>query len=176
MSLDGVRSLLLPDADIQSRVQDLAARIEPAIDDETVCVCLLTGGLWFAADLTRALSRLGRNPLFDALWMTSYGDARTSSGQALIRAGLQRSVKDKQVLLIDDVLDSGLSLATAKELMLELGARDVLVAVFAEKPWPTKRDFTADFVAWNAPDRFLIGYGMDASGRYRGLPDIEAVD
>ena len=80
------------------------------------------------------------------------------------------------VLLVDDVLDSGLSLVAATKLVRDEGAREVLSAVFARKPWPKPREVSPDFIAWDAPGRFLIGYGMDDAGRHRGLPGIAAVD
>lgn len=170
------RTVLLSAAEIAAKVQTLAREIAPRIDDETVCVCLLTGGLWFSADLTRALAELGCHPLFDAMWITSYGDARKTSGDVVLRSGLQRSVDGKRVLLMDDVLDSGLSLEAATTLALDAGAAEVLTAVFARKPWDGERPHTPTFVAWEAPDRFLVGYGMDAAGRYRELSGIEALD
>ena len=170
-----LRQTLLSEAEVQERVGELALRIAPQVDQDTVAVCLLTGGLWFAADLMRALARLDRHPIFDALWMSSYGDAQASSGQVNIRAGLQRNVVGAQVLLMDDVFDSGLSLSTAKDMMAKAGARSVLTAVFARKPWAAERAIAPDFVAWEAPDAFLVGYGMDDAGRYRGLPGVEAV-
>jgi len=170
------RDRLLSAQDIRTRVAALARAVAPRIDDDTVCVCLLTGGLWFAADLMRELSRLHRNPRFDCLWLASYGDAEVSSGDVRVHAPLQRPVTGARVLLLDDVLDSGLSLITARNVVRAAGASEVLTAVFARKPWPTPRGIEADFVAWDAPARYIIGYGMDAAGRYRGLPDIWAED
>ncbi len=166
---------LIGEGEIAARVDAIARRIAPVIDDETVCICLLTGGIWFAADLTRALHRLGRDPLFDAMWLASYGDARESAGRIELRAGLQRAVAGRTVLLIDDVFESGLSLVEASRLSREAGASRVLTAVFARKPWPSQRAITPDFVAWEAPDEFLVGYGMDDAGRGRGDPSIESV-
>ena len=83
-------TVLLTEAEVAERVAALAQAIAPRIDDETVAVCLLTGGLWFCADLMRALSRLGRNVRFDALWLASYGDERASLGRCEVRADLQR--------------------------------------------------------------------------------------
>ena len=170
------REVLLTESGVAEAIEVLGARIAPEIDDDWVLVCLLTGGLWFAADLMRSLARLDRHPIFDALWLASYHDARRTSGRVEIRAGLQRSVKGRKVMILDDVLDSGLSLAAACELVREAGASHVATAVFAEKPWPQARSVKADFVAWHAPARFLVGYGMDDGGRYRGLPAVEAVD
>jgi hypoxanthine phosphoribosyltransferase len=141
-----------------------------------VLVCLLTGGLWFAADLTRALGRRDRHPLFDALWLASYHDERASTGTVLVRAGLQRSVEGRRVLILDDVFDSGLSLRESVRIIKESGAEEVLTAVFARKPWPKPRLIEPDFVGWEAPARYLVGYGMDSAARYRGLGDICALD
>ena len=168
--------VLLAAREVDAAVRALAARIAPDLDDETGVVCLLIGGLWFAADLMRALATLGRNPLFDALWLASYGDARQSAGEVDVRAGLQRSVQGRDVLILDDVLESGLSLAAARRLAEAAGARSVRTAVFARKPWPDGARPEPDFVAWEAPMRFLVGYGMDHRGRYRGVPDVGAVD
>jgi hypoxanthine phosphoribosyltransferase len=163
---------LLSEAAVAEKVDRLAAQIAPRVTDETVAVCLLTGGLWFAADLTRALFRYGRNLRFDALWIASYGDEHVTSGRVLLRAGLQRPVVDRQVLVIDDVMDSGLSLREASRLLSDAGAKEVLTAVFARKPWPTPRPATCDFAGWEAPASFILGYGMDAGGAYRGMPGI----
>jgi hypoxanthine phosphoribosyltransferase len=167
---------LLSETEIAARVDRLALEIAPRVTDDTIAVCLLTGALWFAADLTRALSRRGRNLRFDALWIASYGDEQASSGRVLLRAGLQRPVEGRQVLVIDDVMDSGLSLIEAVRLLTDAGAREVLTCVFARKPWPQARAAQCDFLAWEAPARFLAGYGMDAAGAYRGLPGIVAMD
>ena len=93
-----------------------------------------------------------------------------------MRAGLQRPVAGRKVLLIDDVLDSGLSLSEGARIIQGAGARETLLAVFARKPWPEGRAIQPDFVAWEAPARFLVGYGMDAAGDWRGLPYIGALD
>jgi hypoxanthine phosphoribosyltransferase len=168
--------VLLDAKEIERRVERLAREIAPRIDDETVVVCLLTGGLWFAADLTRALHRHGRDVAFDALWIASYGDDKVTTGRVLLRAGLQRPVDGRTVLVVDDVMDSGLSLREAVRLLTDAGATRVLTCCFARKPWPEPREVACDFVAWEAPARFLVGYGMDAAGRGRGSPDVLALD
>jgi hypoxanthine phosphoribosyltransferase len=169
-------TLLLSAEAIAARVEGLAEVIAPRIDDNSVAICLLTGGLWFAADLMRALAARGRHPLFDALWLSSYADQRASLGRVELRAGLQRPVAGRTVLLIDDIADSGLSLAEAVRIVRQAGAASVLSAAFARKPWPTPREVEPDFVGWEAPDRFLVGYGLDEAGRMRGLPGIYALD
>ena len=168
--------VLVSQQEIAERVEALALQIAPRIDDDTVVVCLLTGGLWFAADLTRALWRAGRNVRFDALWLASYHDERKSSGRCEVRADLQRPLVGRRALIVDDVLDTGLSLSEAARLVKDAGASEVMTAVFARKPWPTKRSMEPDFVAWEAPARYLVGYGLDDEGKSRGLPYVGAMD
>ena len=113
---------------------------------------------------------------FDALWLASYGDARSSRGRCQVRADLQRPLAGRQALVVDDVVDTGLSLSEAARLVRDAGAREVITCVFARKPWPTPRAIEPDFAAWDAPARFLVGYGMDSEGAMRGLPYIAAAD
>lgn len=172
-------SVLLSETEVQARVQVLADILVDYIKPDCIGVCLLTGGIWFAADLSRALNRAGRDIAFDALWLSSYGDGR-EGGAMLIRAPLQRSVEGRQVLIMDDVLDSGASLRIAVDIVREAGASEVLTAVFARKPDPLKdglrREMEADFTAWEAPARYLVGYGLDDGGKYRALPYVGALD
>lgn len=167
--------ILLPEAGVAEAVSALADRLAPRLSGEAVCVCLLTGGLWFAADLTRALAARGRPLAFDALWLTSYGDRQMTSGAVSVLTGLRRPVTGRQVLILDDVLESGLSLEAARRLVLAAGASEVLTAVFALKPPRTPGRRPPDDFAWEAPDRFLVGYGMDSAGAYRALPWIGAL-
>jgi len=168
--------VLLSEDEVAARVAALARAIAPRIDDDTVAICLLTGGLWFCADLMRALARIGRHLRFDALWLASYGDERASLGRCEVRADLQRPLSGRRALIVDDVCDTGLSLSEAARLVRDAGAGEVLTAVFASKPWPQPRAIEPDFVAWAAPARFLVGYGMDAAGALRGLPYVGAMD
>jgi hypoxanthine phosphoribosyltransferase len=169
-------TLLLSAAEVAERVDAVARQAAERLSDDAVAVCLLTGGLWFAADFTRALARLGRHVAFDALWLASYTDEGASRGRCQVRADLQRPLAGRQALVLDDVIDTGLSLAEAARLVRDAGAREVLTCVFARKPWPTPRAIEPDFAAWDAPGRYLVGYGMDKGGTLRGLPYIAAAD
>lgn len=176
MSEARVPELLLSEAGIARAVGDLADRLAARLSPDALAVCLLTGGLWFAADLTRALAGRGRPLAFDAIWLSSYGDRTRTSGAVTVLAGLRRPVTGRQVLVLDDVLESGLSLEAARRLVLAAGASEALTAVFALKPAPGPGRRPPDDFAWAAPDRFLVGYGMDAAGSHRTLPWIGALD
>ncbi|WP_140984473.1 phosphoribosyltransferase [Asticcacaulis tiandongensis] len=165
--------ILLSETEIAARIEVLAAQMAPRLSGDAIAVCLLTGGIWFSADLTRALARLGLGLAFDSLWLSSYGDGH-ESGEMILRADLQRPVSGRQVLIMDDVLDTGASLKFARDHLLRAGATEVLTAVMAAKP--VARAIEADFVAWEAPKRYLVGYGLDDGGKWRGLPYIGALD
>lgn len=169
-------AVLLDEAGVAAAVEACADQVAGWADDETIAVCLLTGGLWFAADLLRALSRRGVSPLFDALWVASYGDEKKSAGAVAVRAGLQRPAHGRKVLIVDDVFDTGASLVESVAIVRAAGAGEVRTAVFARKPFDRDRPLTPDYVAWEAPSRYLVGYGMDAAGRLRGLPYVGALD
>ena len=124
-------TVLLSEAEVARRVAALAEAIAPRIDDDTVAICLLTGGLWFCSDLMRALARLGRHVRFDALWLASYGDERASLGRCEVRADLQRPLSGRRALIVDDVIDTGRSLSEAARLVRDSGAAEVLTCVFA---------------------------------------------
>src|SRR5579863_3388773 len=128
--------VLLPAEAVAAKVEALAVRLAPRLEPDAIGVCLLLGGLWFAADLTRALSRLDRRLDYDALWLSSYGAGQTSAGRCQVLAMPRGPLEGRQVLIIDDVVDTGVSLAEARQIALAAGARDVLAVVFARKPWP----------------------------------------
>lgn len=166
--------VLLSEADIAARVDALAARFAAEIDDGWTVVALLQGAIPFAADFMRALARRGCHPAYDSLWLESYRDARESSGKVVVRADISRSVQGRGVLILDDVFDSGRTIAFARAHLAAKGATKTLACAFVRKPQAAHEPI--DGIGWDAPDAFLIGYGMDDAGRYRGLPFIAAVE
>ncbi len=166
--------VLLTAAEVDARISALADRLVPRLREGSwTGIVTLLGATPFAADLMRAISRRGVDIGFDALWLESYHDDRVSSGRIVVRADISRNVEGKGVLLIDDVFDSGRTVHFARAHLLAKGAGEVLTAVFARKP-----DAVADGLdawAWDAPSRYLVGYGMDDAGAMRGLPFIGAI-
>jgi hypoxanthine phosphoribosyltransferase len=113
---------------------------------------------------------------FDALWLASYRDERKSTGRCEVRADLQRPLVGRRALVVDDVFDTGLSLSEAARLVKDAGASEVLTASSPASPGRPSAAIEPDFVAWEAPARFLVGYGLDDEGKSRGLPYIGALD
>jgi hypoxanthine phosphoribosyltransferase len=162
-------SILVDEDALQARVDELGGELARRVDDDWSLVALLSGAMPFATDLARALARRRRHPVLDFLWVQSYGDAQSSSGHVVMKADLSRPVEGRRVLLVDDVLDTGASLIFARDHLLKKGAAEVLTCVVAAKP---SASITADLVGFTTPDAYLVGYGMDSRGRYRGLPYI----
>jgi hypoxanthine phosphoribosyltransferase len=165
--------ILLSATEIAARVEELAQALAPEIDDDWVFVVLLQGATLFGMDLLRALARQGRHPRTDYLWLSSYGDAQESSGRVQVRADLSASVGGQGVLIVDDVFDTGRTLAFADDYVRAKGASAVKAVVLARKP-AAAVSYRPDLIGFDLPNRFLIGYGMDDRGRGRGLPWIGA--
>lgn len=168
--------VVLSETDLMARVDELAERLAPHLTGDWTAINILIGATPFVSDLMKALARRGLHPVLDALWLESYRDARESSGRVVVRADIARQVKGRGVLIIDDVFDTGRTLAFARTHMLNKGAREVITCALARKPWAPEGDADVDFHAFDAPPRYLVGYGMDDAGKYRGLPYIGALD
>lgn len=166
--------VLLSETEIAARVDALADSFAAQMDDSWTIVALLQGAIPFAADLMRAIERRGRHPILDSLWLESYRDARVSSGKVVVRADISRSIEGRPALIIDDVFDSGRTIAYARAHLIAKGATRTLACAFVRKPQAL--DEPIDAIGWDAPEAFLVGYGMDDAGRYRGLPYIAAID
>jgi hypoxanthine phosphoribosyltransferase len=165
--------ILVSEAELAARVNVLTAEIATRLDDEAVVVGLLQGAFLFMADVMRGLARAGKTPRTDFLWLSSYGDGQ-QAGRIKVVADLQKPVSGRQVLLVDDVYDTGNTIRFARAHLLAQGASEVLTCLMARKPLAAGLP-APDFLGFDLPDRFLVGYGLDNAGRGRGLPDLCAV-
>ena len=158
---------------IQERVGVMARMIASAPLVPDVAMPVLVGGFVFAADLIRALAWEGVAMDVEMIWLRSYGDKRVASAVSMI-AGPSEQIAGRHVLVIDGVLDAGRTIAKAVSLIHAAGAASVQVAVMLDKQ---RGDAVAkaDYVGFTVGDDFVIGYGMDDAGRYRGLPYIGKV-
>ena len=168
--------VLLSEEDLMARIDALAERLAPKLKGDWTVVSILIGATPFTSDLLKALARRDVHPILDVIWLESYRDARESTGRVVVRADISRPVTGRGVLLLDDVFDTGRTLNFARNHMLAKGARQVITCALAIKPWAPSGSDKVDYYAYQAPGRFLVGYGMDDAGLYRGLPYIGAVD
>ena len=163
-------------AEIATRVDEMAAELAAKLPADTLVVSVLKGSFVFAADLIRALSRAGANWSMDFLTLSSYGTATQSSGNVRIVRDIVDDVRGRDVLLVDDILESGLTLSFAKNLLKERGAHRVWICTLLDKPHKRRAELQADFTGFEAGDEFLVGYGLDWAHRFRGLPYIGVVE
>ena len=139
-------------------------------------MAVLKGSFMFAADLLRALHRVGLAPQVEFVHLSSYRTGTVSSGQVEILRDVESEVRGRDVLLVDDILESGRTVVFAKDLLMARGARRVLIAVLLEKPGKRAVTVEADFVGFICPDVFVVGYGMDVAHAFRQLPFVGVVD
>ncbi len=140
--------------------------------ERLLVVPVLKGSFIFAADLLRAFYRASLLPEVDFIMLASYRAATKSSGQVEVLRDIETDVTGRDVLLIDDILESGRTLAFAKDLLAARGARRVLTAVLLDKPGHRAAAIEADFKGFDCPDKFVVGYGMDMGHAYRELPFV----
>lgn len=168
---------VLYDADaIAARNAALAADIAAGSPERLLVVAVLKGSFVFAADLIRALHATGLAPEVEFLSLSSYRDGMASTGAVRIVHDIESEVAGRDVLLVDDILESGRTLAYAKDLMAARGARQVMTCVLLEKPHKRAVSIQADFVGFECPDHFVVGYGMDVAHAYRQLPFVGVVE
>ena len=162
--------------DIEKAIQRVAGDINRDYRGKhPLFISILNGSFMFAADLLRALHRVGLEPQVEFFHLSSYLSGTVSSGTVKILRDIESSVRDRDVLLVDDILESGRTLAFAKDLLTARGARRVLVCTMLEKPGKRAVEVGADFVGFVCPDVFVVGYGMDVAHSYRELPFIGRV-
>jgi len=162
--------------DIERRVSEIASDIASANTQRLLVVPILKGSFIFAADLVRALHEVGLAPTIEFLSLSSYREATVSSGQVEILRDVEGDVEGRSVLLVDDILESGRTTAFAKDLMAARGATEVKTCVLLDKPGKRAADIAADYVGFECPDLFVVGYGMDMAHDYRQLPFVGVVE
>ena len=164
--------ILISEEEIAQRIGALAFEIAALKLKKLLVVPVLKGSFMFAADLIRAMYRVGLSPDVEFIQLSSYKKATVSSGQVDIVKNIESAVEDRDILLLDDILESGRTLAYAKDLLSARGAASVLTCVLLEKPHKRAVQITPDFVGFECPDQFVVGYGMDVAHSLRELPFV----
>lgn len=166
---DLVEKILISEEDIKKRVDELANELnERYKGKEVLVVCVLSGSVMFYADLVRKLEF----PVeLNFLKVSSYG-AGSVSGDLRVVMDLKCNIKNRNVLIVEDIVDSGNTIKKIKEMLLSRGPEELKICALLDKPSRRTCDISADFVGFEIPDEFVVGYGLDYDERFRQLPYV----
>ncbi len=166
---------LISEHDIRARIRSLAAEIERdyAPQDGIHLVAILKGGFMFMADLVRAMSD---RVTMDFMAVSSYGKSTTSSGQVRVLKDLDSNVEGRNIILVEDIVDTGLTLHYLQELLRARAPKSLRTACLLSKPSRRKVDVQVDYIGFTIDDHFVVGYGLDYAEKYRNLPHIAVLE
>lgn len=169
MSSQNLR-VLLPADKIQERVQELGREITADFEDgPLLLIGILKGACIFLADLARAIPRHAR---LDFIGISSYGKGKTSSGEVRLTKDLDVSIEGQHVLIVEDIVDSGITLSYLVQILAQRKPRSIQIATLLDKPERRLRPVQVKYVGFHIPDEFVVGYGLDYAEDYRNLPDV----
>lgn len=169
-------TVLITEEEIQRRITEIGRQISKDFAGRTVTlVGILKGSFIFLADVIRAISP--EIPVeVDFMAVSSYGDATTTSGTVHIEKDVGISIESKDVIIVEDIVDTGLTLLHVYNILSARGARSLRVATLLEKPGNSKYERPLEYVGFKIPNKFVVGFGLDYAQRYRNLPDIRVLD
>lgn len=171
MMRDDIDHILLTEEDLQKRIQEIGAEITKdfADSEDFVMVSVLKGSILFMSDLMRAIDL----PLsIDFMVVSSYGAGTVSSGAVKIIKDLDIVLANKDILIVEDILDSGRTLSYLTRMLKDRGAKSIKICTLLDKPARREADVQADYVGFEVPDEFVVGYGLDYDEKYRNLPYV----
>ncbi len=165
--------VLLPEEKINARIRELGEQISKDYAGKNVhLICILKGGSFFMCELAK---RITVPVSIDFMSVSSYGSGTTSSGTIKIKKDLDEPLEGKHVLVVEDIVDTGRTLSYLVELLKDRGAADVKLCALLDKPERREVDIRADYIGFQIPDEFVVGYGLDYDQRYRNFPYIGIV-
>ena len=166
-------SPLIDEKRIAQRVEEMGKEITRLLgNDDLIAVCVLKGSFMFYSDLIRAIDADIRT---DFLGCASYGNSMKSSGEVKLTLDLTHGIEGKNVLLVEDIVDTGLTMNFIQKTLEARNPKRILSAALLFKPESLKVDYRPDFIGFEIGDEFVVGYGLDYQNRYRNLPYIAAV-
>ena len=167
-------NILITRQQIAAKVAEMAARITADFAGEpVVLIAVLKGATVFLADLARQIKL---DATFDFIAVSSYGNAKQQSGEVKLVKDVDQSTAGKNVILVEDILDTGLTLTYIRNLLLAHQPKCFKIAALLDKVSSRTEAINADYVGFVIPDEFVVGYGLDFAERYRNLPDICVLD
>ncbi|WP_059174212.1 hypoxanthine phosphoribosyltransferase [Bacillus sp. FJAT-27445] len=165
-----IEKILISEDEIQEKTRELGARLTDDYQDKfPLAIGVLKGAMPFMGDLLRKMDCYLEMDFMD---VSSYGNSTVSSGEVKILKDLDTSVEGRDLLIIEDIIDSGLTLSYLVELFRYRKAKSIKIVTLLDKPTGRKVDITADYVGFKVPDAFVVGYGLDYMEKYRNLPYI----
>jgi hypoxanthine phosphoribosyltransferase len=165
-----IERVIVSEVDLQARIKELAAQVDADYEGRDVLlVGVLKGAVMAMADLTRAMQR---HLEMDWMAVSSYGSGTKSSGVVRILKDLDRDITGRNVLIVEDIVDSGLTLSWLKSNLESRGAANVDILAILRKPEAAKVEVTVKYVGFDIPTDFVVGYGLDFDEKYRNLPFI----
>ena len=159
---------------IAKRNRQIAEEIALSELSNLLVISVLKGSFVFAADLIRALHKAGLTPEVEFISVSSYG-AGTEAGEIKLQRDVDTEVKGRDILLIDDILESGNTMEFTRDLLLSRGANKVAIVTLLDKSSRRQTQINADFIGFECPDKFVVGYGMDVGHAFRELPFVGVV-
>ncbi len=172
--MERITKVLIDEEKIAKRVAELGAQIEKDYEGkEPIVVAILKGSIIFYGDLVRKIKLPMR---FDTMAVSSYGSGTNSSGNVKIKKDMSHDICGKDVLIIEDIIDSGNTMKSLTALLEHRGAKSIKVCAFLDKPSRRQTDFEADYIGYSIPDEFVVGYGLDYDEKYRNLPYIGVLE
>ena len=167
-------SVLFTEEQIDKRIREMGSRISRDFEGEEITlVCILKGASFFACELAKRITI----PVYmEFMSVSSYGNAASSSGDVKLINDLTGCVEGKNVLIAEDIIDSGRTLDYLINSFKDRGAKTVKICALLSKPSRRVIDVTADYLGYEIPDKFVVGYGLDYAQRYRNLPYIGVID
>ncbi len=174
MPLVSAERILISAGQIQRRVQELADEIRADFPEEPIyLVSVLKGAFIFMADLARALER--PNVRIEFMGISSYGSAKTSSGQVKLTRDLDANIEGQNVVIVEDIVDSGVTLNYLTRLLEQRHPKRLEIATLLDKPDRRVQPVRVKYVGFQIPDEFVVGYGLDYAEDFRNLPEIRVL-
>jgi hypoxanthine phosphoribosyltransferase len=169
-------TVLISEEDIRRRIIEIGRQISKDYAGRSVTlVGILKGSFIFLADVIRAISP--EIPVeVDFMAVSSYGDATKTSGTIHIEKDLGIPIDGKDIIIVEDIVDTGLTLLHVHNILSARGARSIRVAALLEKPGNSKYDRPVEYIGFKIPNKFVVGFGLDYAQRYRNLPDVRVLD
>lgn len=166
--------VLVPEDEVDKRVRELGKQISEAYAGKQVhLICVLKGGVFFMCELAK---RIDVPVTMDFMSVSSYGDSTASSGVIRIAKDLDQTLEGKDVLVVEDIIDSGRTLSYLLEILEKRNPNSMKLCTLLDKPDRRVRDVKVDYVGFSIPDEFVVGYGLDYAQKYRNLPFIGVVE